>query len=141
MTRKLLGLALLGLGALGAGCGQTSYFSVDVIVGGATGREMSKMVQINSVEVAASGAVTDESRFLLDGFPRPDNYVYKTGSGGQIVLAKFQYGTGSNSGKVNFEVHLKDGSRQDLASGSAEESIRSGANFAMSLTVDPVDSW
>jgi len=141
MTRKLLGLALIGLAVLGAGCGQTSYFSVDVIVGGATGRQRNSMAEIKSVQVTTSGAVSDESSFLLQGFPRSDNYIYPTASGGQIIIGKFQYGTSSESGKVTFNVHVKDGSLNDLASGSTDSDIQSGANRAMSVTVDPVDSW
>jgi len=141
MTSKILGLALMGLGVLGAGCGQTSYFSVDVIVSGATGRQRNSMAEIKSVQVNTSGAVSDESSFLLQGFPRSDNYVYPTASGGQIIIGKFEYGTSSDSGKVTFDVHVKDGSLNDLASGSADGTIQSGGNVAMSITVDPVDTW
>jgi len=141
MTSKILGLALMGLGVLGADCGQTSYFSVDVIVSGATGRQRNSMAEIKSVQVNTSGAVSDESSFLLQGFPRSDNYVYPTASGGQIIIGKFEYGTSSDSGKVTFDVHVKDGSLNDLASGSADGTIQSGGNVAMSITVDPVDTW
>ncbi|HEY8927231.1 MAG TPA: hypothetical protein VIU64_22765 [Polyangia bacterium] len=140
-TRKFLRLGLIGLGLLGAGCGQTSYFSVDVIVSGATGRQRNSMAEIKSVQVTTSGAISDESSFLLQGFPRPDNYVYPTVDGGQINIGRFEYGTGSDSGKVTFNVQVKDGSLNTLASGSADGTIKSGANVAMSVTVDPVDSW
>ena len=141
MTRKFLGLALMGLGVLGAGCGQSSYFSVDVIVGGATGRQRNSMAEVKSVQVTTSGAVSDESSFLLENFPRSDNYNYPTASGGQIILGTFQYGTTSESGKVTFNVHVKDGSLNDLASGSGDANIQSGGNVATSVMVQPVDSW
>ena len=134
-------LALIGLGLLGAGCGQTSYFSVDVIVGGPTGRQRNSMAEIKSVQVNTSGAVSDETTFLLGGFPRSDNYNYPTADGGQLIIGKFQYGTDSSSGKVTFDVHVKDGSLNDLASGSADGNIQSGSNVAMSVTVDPKDTW
>jgi len=141
MSRKFLRLGLFGLGLLGAGCGQTSYFSVDVIVSGPTGRQRNSMAQIQSVQVNTSGAISDESSFLLLGFPRSDNYNYPTADGGQIIIGRFQYGTGSESGKVTFDIHVKDGSLNDLASGSGDGTIKSGANVAMSVMVNPVDSW
>jgi hypothetical protein len=140
-TRKFLRLGLIGLGLLGAGCGQTSYFSVDVIVGGPTGRQRNSMAEIKSVQVNTSGAISDESSFLLENFPRSDNYVYPLADGGQIIIGRFQYGTGSESGKVTFDIHVKDGSLNDLASGSGDATIKSGANVATSVTVNPVESW
>jgi hypothetical protein len=140
-TRKLVALAVAGLGLVGAGCGQTSYFSVDVIVSGATGRRMEKMQEVRYGDVKAEGAVSDESQFGLQNLPRADNYVYPLNSDRQIILTTFQYGTTAESGKVTFNISLKDGSRNELAAGSGEGTIQAGSNVAMSVTVDPVSTW
>jgi VCBS repeat-containing protein len=140
MTRKLVALALGGLGLLGAGCGQTSHFSVDVIVSGPTGRRMEKMREVSGGDVKAEGAISDQSQFGLENLPRSDSYVYPL-SNSQIILTRFQYGTTSDSGKVTFTVTLKDGSLNALATGSGEGTIQSGSNVPMSVTVDPVSTW
>jgi len=140
MTRKVVTLALGGLGLLAAGCGQTSFFSVDVIVSGATGRETNKMQEVIHADVKVEGPISDQSQFGLEGFPRPTSYGYPRDSDGQIIIGKFQYGTTSESGKVTFHVTLRD-DNNDLATGSGEGTIHSGSNVAMSITVDPLASW
>lgn len=137
MTRKLLAVALGGLGLVG--CGQTSYFSVDVIVSGATGRNPMSMQEVKGVSVKTDGATSDQ--FGLDHFPRPDNYAYPRDSNSQIILGTFQYGTTSESGKVTFHVTVMDGSLNELATGSGDGTIQSGTSVAMSVTVDPVSTW
>lgn len=139
MTRKLLALALGGLSLLGAGCGQTSFFSVDVIVSGAVGRDQMKMKQVIHGDVKAEGAISDQSQFGLN-VDRPSNYVYPLDPNHQIVFGTFQYGTTSESGKVTFHVTLRD-DNNDLATGSGEGTIQSGSSVAMSVTVDPQSSW
>jgi hypothetical protein len=138
MMRKILGLAVLALGAFGAGCGQTSYFSVKVIVDDATGREMNKMVQIDRVQVNPSGAISEQGSFLLDTFPRSNSYVYSTEANtGQIILGTFEYGTTAGSGDVSFDVRLKNGSANDLAAGSNHAAIQAGADVALTVRVKP----
>jgi hypothetical protein len=144
MTRKLLGwaalLAVVGL----AGCGQTSEFSVDVIVGGSQGRDAQKLVTIQTVEVKTTGAVSDESTFLLKGFPRESASDYADDprdSAGQHIIGKFEYGTTADSGKVTFTVTLRDGALNSLGDGSADGTIQSGGNVALSVTLTPVSTW
>lgn len=141
MKRTLLAMALGGLGLAGAGCGQTSYFSVDVIVSGATGRNAGSMQEVASVAVKVEGAASDQ--FGLENFPRPTNYSYPRDPKDhqQIILGTFQYGTTSESGNVNFKVTVNNGSLQELASGSGEGTIQAGSSVAMSVTVDPVSTW
>jgi hypothetical protein len=140
MMRKVLMLALGGLGLLGAGCGQTSYFSVDVIVSGQTGRDPLKMQQVIHADVKAEGAISDQSQFGLEGFPRPSSYGYPRDSKSQIIIGTFQYGTTSESGNVTFHVTLRD-DNNDLATGSGDGTIHSGSSVAMSVTVDPTSAW
>jgi len=140
MTRKILGLSVLVLGAFGAGCGQSSYFAVKVIVDDATGREMNKMVQIDRVQVTPSGAISEQGSFLLESFPRSNNYVYSTEENtGQIILGTFEYGTTAGSGDVAFDVRLKNGSAIDLAAGSNHAAIQPGAEVALTVRVKPDD--
>ena len=118
-----------------------SYLLVDVIVDGATGRDQRKMQQVSSVAVTAEGAISGAGQFLLSDFPRPDGYLYRTVSAGQIVLAEFEYGTTSEPGKVTFRIDVRDGLLNTLASGSNEGTIQPGGAVAMSVTVEPAATW
>jgi len=143
MTRKRFGLVvlfpILGLGLAGAGCSETSFFSVDVVVNGATGRSTSKMAEVGGVEVYADGAVSDEKRFVLQNIPR-DNYDQRD-SNSQIILGKFEYGTTQSSGDVIFYVTVFNGAQNSLARGSGDGTIQSGGNVALTVTVEPNDAW
>ena len=134
MTRKFLGLFALVLGGLGAGCGQTSYFSVDVVMDSSVTQAC--LSQVVYAQVKPEGAVSDSSTFLLEHIPS-SNYP---SSGGQLMLGKFQYGTTSESGTVKFTITLQDGSHNTLASGSGQENIVAGGNKALSVKVVPESS-
>lgn len=118
-----------------------NYFSVDVIVSGATGRDRQKMQQVATVEVTAVGATSEAGQLALPGFPHPDSYSYQTVFGGQIILATFPYGTTAQSGTIAFTIVLKDGSLNTLAAGESEGTIQPGTAVRMAVTVDPASSW
>jgi len=138
---KLMALSALALGTL-MGFGQTSYFSVAVEVKDAPGRDKNKLSQVLSVEVSATGAVSEDSIFLLDDFPRPQSYNYQTQSDGQLLLARFQYGTTKESGNVDFEVKLHNGTNGPdgvIGNGKAGGSIKVGGYQYVTVMVMPTN--
>jgi len=123
-----LALALAGLTTVGlAGCGQTDYFSVAVTIDSkiASGN----LQQINQCEVMTSGAVSDETDFLLNSAVCGPNTTYANldkDSNGDNILGTFEYGTTKSSGKVTFKILLVDGSRNTIGQGQTDANIGSG---------------
>ena len=139
MTSKKIGLAALALTGF-VGCGQVTYYSVIVEVKDSTGRDKNKLAQVISAEVTASGAISDEMIFLLDGFPKSNNYNYEKTSDGQYLLTRFQYGTTKESGRVDFKVDLHNGTNGAegvIGSGSGGGDIKVGATIDVTVMVDP----
>jgi len=118
-----------------------TYFSVGVEVTGPTGRDKNKLAQVISAEVTASGAISGESIFLLDNFPRAPTYDY--GSllpDGQLLLARFQYGTTKESGHLEFKIDLHNGTNGPdgvIGSGSGGGDIKPGATIDVIVVVTP----
>ena len=122
MTRKFLGLFALVVGGVSAGCGQTNFFSVDVVI--ESSATQACISQVVYTEVKPEGAVSDTSTFLLEHIP-----------------GKFHYGTANESGNVKFTVTIQDGSHNTLGSGSVEGAIVSGGgDKALMVTVVPESS-
>ena len=139
MTLKKIGLAALALTGF-VGCGQTTYFSVTVEVKDSTGRDRNKLSQVISAEVTATGAGSGESIFLLDNFPHANNYNYGNTSDGQLLLSRFQYGTTNESGHVDFQVDLHNGTNGPdgvIGSGSGGGDIKPGATIDVTVMIDP----
>lgn len=139
MTSKRIGLVALALSGL-MGCGQISYFTVTVEVTGSTGNDKNKLGQVISTEVIATGAISDESIFLLDDFPRDTGYNYEKLSDGQLMLARFQYGTTKESGSVDFQVNLHNGTNGPdgvIGSGHQSENIKAGGSTDVLVKVNP----
>jgi hypothetical protein len=138
---KLMVLGALALGTL-MGCGQVSYFTVAVEVKDAPGRDKNKLSQVLSVEVIATGATSEETSFLLTNFPRPQSYNYQTQSDGQLLLARFQYGTTKESGNVDFDVYLRNGTNGPdgvIGNGKAGGNIKAGGNQDVTVMVTPTN--
>jgi hypothetical protein len=139
MTSKKIGLAALALIGF-VGCGQTTYFSVVVEVKDSTGRDKNKLSQVVSAEVTATGAISGEPNFLLDNFPHANNYNYMTTSDGQLLLSRFQYGTTNDSGHVDFQVDLHNGTNGPdgiIGTGSGGGDIKPGATIDVTVAVNP----
>jgi len=123
-----LALSLAGLTALGlAGCGQTNYFSVAVTIDSTI--STGNLEQINSCEIMTSGAVSDQTDFLLNSSVCGPNATYTNldkDSNGDHILGTFEYGTTKSSGQVTFKVLLVDGSRNTLGQGQTDANIGSG---------------
>ena len=140
MTSKKIGLAALAFSGL-LGCGQVSYFSVDVEVNGATGRDRNKLAQIISAEVIATGAISGESSFLLDRFPKESGYNYGNPlPDGQLLLSRFQYETTKESGHVDFQIELHNGTNGPdgvIGSGSAGGDIKAGGTIDVTVKIEP----
>ena len=139
MTLKKIGLAALALTGF-VGCGQTTYFSVIVEVKDSTGRDRNKLSQVISAEVTATGAISGDSNFLLENFPHANNYNYGNTSDGQLLLSRFQYGTTNESGHVDFQVDLHNGTNGPdgvIGSGSGGGDIKPGATIDVTVMIDP----
>jgi len=123
-----LTLALAGLTAAGlAGCGQTDYFSVAVTIDPTI--SSGNLQQINQCEVMTSGAVSDETDFILNASVCGPNTSYSNldkDSNGDHILGTFEYGTTKTSGKVTFKVLLVDGSRNTIGQGQTDANVGSG---------------
>lgn len=123
-SRLALGLALSGSLVGMAGCGQVSFFAVDVTIKNDV-RE-SDLSVIDTCEVRVSGDATDF--FALQGC-----------GPGQIrsfYLGQFQYGTEKESGTVNFTVNLMR-NREMIGTGSASGGIKAGGRVDVALQVTP----
>jgi|GEM_PF-5806490 len=123
-----LALALVGLGLGGlTGCGQTDYFAVAVTI--APNITSGNLQQIAQCEVMTSGAVSDQTDFVLNySVCGPDtNYTgLEKDSNGDNVLGTFEYGTTKSSGTVHFKLLLKDGSRNTIGQGETDANVGSG---------------
>lgn len=123
-----LALALGGLTMAGlTGCGQTDYFAVAVTI--AANVSSGDLQQIAQCEVMTSGAVSDQSDFVLSySVCGPDtNYVgLEKDMNGDNVLGTFEYGTTKTSGQVHFKILLKDGSRNTIGQGETDATVKSG---------------
>lgn len=128
MRTKIGFLALL-VGAVGAvGCGDVSYFDVTVNVNTGMNISESDLTAINTCEVHTSGAASDV--FTMDNCAQGMIYT-------SFLIGKFQYGVSSDSGTVNFDISLKDGSGKTLAEGTNGGPIVSGKHTALTVGVDP----
>jgi hypothetical protein len=137
MTSKRIGILALTLGGL-VGCGQISYFTVTVEVKDAPGRDRNKLSQIVSAEVLATGAISDEPSFLLNPIQKSASYNYEILSDGQPMFARFQYGTTKESGRVDFQVDLHNGTLGPdgvIASGTGGGDIKAGGSAEVTVMV------
>jgi type 1 fimbria pilin len=135
MMRSGIGLCALALGGL-VGCGQNSYFSVEVTI--PSGISSGTLQKIASCEIMTSGAVSDETDFLLSSSVCSPSASYSglpTDSAGNHVLGTFEYGTSKDSGTVTFKILLEDGSRGTIGSGTKDASIKSGGIQPVTLLV------
>jgi type 1 fimbria pilin len=129
-VRKATHLALALVGLIGGGltgCGQTDYFAVAVTV--ASNVSSGDLQQIAQCEVMTSGAVSDQTDFVLNySVCGPDtNYTgLEKDSNGDNVLGTFEYGTTKTSGQVHFKILLKDGSRNTIGMGETDANVGSG---------------
>lgn len=130
MIRKATHLALaagsLTLAGL-TGCGQTDYFAVAVTV--ASNVTPGNLQQVAQCEVMTSGAVSDQTDFVLDYSVCGDQTNYtglQKDSNGDNVLGTFEYGTTKSSGQVHFKLLLKDGSRNTVGMGEADGNVGGG---------------
>jgi len=140
MTSKKIGLAALAFTGL-FGCGQSSFFNVDVEVNGSTGRDRNKLTQIISAEVIATGAISGEPSFLLDNFPKSASYNYGNPlPDGQLLVSRFQYETTKESGHVDFQIELHNGTNGPdgvIGSGSAGGDIKAGGTTTVTVKIEP----
>ena len=122
-----LALALAGLTLAASGCGQTDYFAVAVTIDSRI--SSGNLQQIAQCEVKASGAVSDQSTFVLNYSVCGSETNY-TGldkdSNGDNVLGTFEYGTTKTSGQVHFQLQLKDGSRNTIGQGDVDANVGGG---------------
>jgi len=123
-----LALALASLAGVGlAGCGQTDYFAVAVTI--APNISSGNLQQIAQCEIMTSGAVSDETTFVLNPSVCGPNTNYTgldSDSNGDHVLGTFEYGTTKTSGQVHFKILLKDGSRNTIGQGDTDANVGSG---------------
>lgn len=123
-----LALAIGGLALAGVtGCGQTDYFAVEVTIDPTI--SSGNLQQINKCEVMTSGAVSDQTDFLL--YPTvcgPDvSYTnLDKDHNGDHVLGTFEYGTTKTSGTVTFKILLEDGSSHTIGQGQVDGQVGSG---------------
>jgi hypothetical protein len=127
--RNAIGLCALALGFSVVGCGQISYFQVEVTVDGTIGGNTGSLKEINSCEVMTSGAVSDETDFTLASCSSDSNYS------NHPIIGTFEYGTTKDSGTVTFKILLKDGSQKTLGQGSVDGNISSGKITPLELHV------
>ncbi|HEY4184135.1 MAG TPA: hypothetical protein VGP07_03660 [Polyangia bacterium] len=127
--RNAIGLSALALGFSLVGCGQISYFQVEVTVDGTVGGNTGTLKQINSCEVMTSGAVSDETDFTLSSCSSSASYA------DHPVIGTFEYGTTKDSGTVTFKILLKDGSLNTLGQGSVDGNISAGKITPLELHV------
>jgi hypothetical protein len=118
-------LTLVGLGALvtASGCGEVSYFEVDVTLAGLT---PTCAFAIAYCEVTVSGATTD--RFDLR------NEVCDAKA--TLSRGKFQYGTEAGSGTVNFHMDVLNGNRVKLGQGDTSGTIKPEGRVPLTMTVN-----
>jgi hypothetical protein len=139
MTSKKIGLAAVALTGL-LGCGQVSNFTVTVEVSGSGGNDKNKLSQIVSAEVTATGAVSDESIFLLENFPKDKASNYEKLADGQLMLCRFQYGTTKESGQVEFQIDLRNGTNGPdgvIGTGKGSANIKVGGSADVTVIVTP----
>jgi hypothetical protein len=123
-SRLALGLALAGSLAGMAGCGQVSYFAVDVTIKNDV-RE-SDLAVIDTCEVIVSGAANDVFPLQVCG----------PGQIRSFYLGQFQYGTEKESGNVDFTVNLMR-NREKIGTGMGGGAIKAGGRVDVAIQVIP----
>lgn len=136
--RNTILLSALSLGLFGAvaGCGQTSYFEVNVQVKTtALGNDSTCYLStVNSCEVKVSGA-DSSGIFTL-------KQAACTQPGGSNI-GKFQFATEKDSGSLSFHLELFDGNHKSppMGTGDASGPIKAGGRTVVTLEVTPQAGW
>src|SRR3569833_732414 len=120
------------------GCGQTDYFAVAGTISPTI--SSGNLEQIARCEVMTSGAVSDQTTFVLSYSVCGPNTNYtglEKDSAGNNVLGTFEYGTTKPSGSVHFDLKLYNGSSQPLGSGHADGDVKGGV-VPVTLNIDDV---
>jgi hypothetical protein len=121
------GLSALLLLTGAAGCGQTSFFEVAVVVNSNAGVRQDCLSFIDLCQVTVSGAASDSFTLNSATCVQPRSF--------QIGI--FQYGTDSESGNVSFHVDIFDGNLKKLGQGDGTGAIKAGGRQPVTVPIAP----